>query len=60
MDIFIDIAICIVILTIGGIFVYKAIQNASKKKIEGLEREAEILLENAKKKKLKLSKKNQF
>ena len=37
-----------VILVISGLLLYKAIKSASKNKIEGLEREAETLLENAK------------
>ena len=48
MNILIDILVCIVILAISGVLLYKTIQSASKKKIEGLEKEAEILLENAK------------
>ncbi len=38
----------IIVLVILGLLLYKAIQSASKNKIEGLEKEAETLLENAK------------
>ena len=48
MDNILGIVIYVVVLVISGLLLYKGIQSASKKKIEGLEKEAETLLENAK------------
>ena len=47
-NILIAIVVSVVILAVGGVLLYKTIQSASKKKIEGLEKDAETLLENAK------------
>lgn len=48
MPIFIGIIVYVLILAVSGLVLYKTIQSASKTKIEGLEKEAETLLANAK------------
>lgn len=48
MEILILVVVDIVILAISGLILYKTIQSASKNKVEGLEKDAENLLANAK------------